>query len=100
MSIERLVGIEVTDNNNYDLYRKEMYPILQSYGGDFGYDFKVSEVLKTKSDHPINRVFTIRFPNDEALENFFSDATYLEVKKKYFTPSVAGVTSIAKYEIK
>ena len=99
MGVERLVGVQVTDNEAYDLYRKEMYPILQSYGGDFGYDFRISEVLKADNDYPINRVFTIRFKDEETLEKFFSDPAYLKVKEEYFTPSVESVTQIAKYSI-
>lgn len=97
MSIERIVGLYVTDDESYDTYRKEMYPILQSYGGDFGYDFKLSEVLKSKTENKINRVFTIHFKDEESLTAFFTDAAYLEIKQKFFVPAVESVTQIAKY---
>ena len=54
MAIETLVGLYVTDDDSYQKYHEGMFPILQSYGGGFGYDFKVSEVLKTEVDSPIN----------------------------------------------
>ncbi len=98
MAIETLVGLYVTDDDSYQKYREGMFPILQSYGGGFGYDFKVSEVLKTEVDSPINRVFTIYFENGEAMNSFFANEKYLEIRKKYFESSVTSTTIISKYE--
>ncbi len=98
MSFERIMGLEVSNDEEYQKYRENMIPILHSFGGRFGYDFKVSEVLKSKTQSPINRVFTIDFPSREVMDNFFSDPSYLEVKNKYFTESVNSVTTIAMYE--
>jgi len=98
MAIERLVGLFVTDDKLYQKYREGMLPILQSYGGGFGYDFKVSEVLKTEVEAPINRVFTIFFDNEDSMNAFFANEEYLEVRKKYFEPAVKATTTISKYE--
>jgi len=46
VAVELLVGLNVIVDEAYQLYRDEMTPILLSYGGGFGYDFKISEVLK------------------------------------------------------
>jgi uncharacterized protein (DUF1330 family) len=73
MALEMLVGIHVVDDAAFQSYRDEMTPILKSYGGGFGYDFKVSEVLKSKTEAPINRVFTISFPNEDSRNSFFSN---------------------------
>lgn len=97
MTIERLVGIYVSDDEVYQKYRDHMFPILQSYDGDFGYDFKISEVLKNEGKKPINRVFTIYFKTEVAMNSFFEDENYLEVREKYFTPSVTATTEIARY---
>ena len=78
MAIERLIGLNVTDDELYQKYRKAIYPILESYGGGFGYDFIVSEVLKNESGNPINRLFTIYFESNEAMESFFSNEEYLK----------------------
>lgn len=75
-----------------------MKPILTTYGGSFGYDFMVSEVLLSQVDEPINRVFTINFPNQQAADNFFSNKEYLNVKAQYFSASVTHTTIIASYE--
>ena len=61
MSYERVMGIHVTNDVEYDKYRAGMMPILKSYGGSFGFDFKIAETLLSKTDDPINRVFTIEF---------------------------------------
>lgn len=98
MALERLVGLNVTDDEGYQAYRDGMMPILDSYGGGFGYDFKVSEVLRSETEAPINRVFTIWFPDEETMNAFFSDAEYLEVRRRHFEPSVADTTVIAKYQ--
>ncbi len=97
MAIERLVGLFVTDDDLYQKYREGMIPILHSYGGGFGYDFKVSDVLKSEVESPINRIFTIYFENEEALNSFFSNEEYLEIRNKYFESSVSAITTIAKY---
>ena len=75
-----------------------MTPILESFGGSFGFDFKISEVLISKSDGQINRVFTIEFPSEEIMGRFFNDAKYLKVKKQHFESSVQSITTIAMYE--
>ncbi len=98
MATEILVALQVTDNELYDRYRAEMYPILQEYGGSFGYDFKVAEVLKSETPEPLNRVFTIRFQNKDNIDAFFKNAEYLAIKKLYFTPAVTTVVEIANYE--
>ncbi len=75
-----------------------MAPILKTYGGGFGYDFKVSEVLKSKTEAPINRVFTIYFSNEDSMNSFFSNKKYLRVKHRRFEKSVTDTTIIATYE--
>jgi uncharacterized protein (DUF1330 family) len=75
-----------------------MTPLLHSFGGSFGFDFKVNEVLQSKSDEPINRVFTIDFPSKEVMDNFFTSPEYLEVKAQYFLHSVKSVTTISMHE--
>ncbi len=99
MATEMLVGLQVSDPAGYQKYREAMTPLLTSRGGSFGYDFEVSRVLKGETDDPINRVFTIRFPNDDTIEEFFSDGEYLAIKRKFFESSVASTTVIAKYGV-
>ena len=98
MAFETLVALQVTDDALYQKYREGIYPILQTYGGGFGYDFKVSEVLKSKTKDPINRVFTIFFRDEEAMNSFFSNEEYLKVRNKYFDSSVSATTIISKYK--
>ena len=98
MALEMLVGLNVVDDEVYQSYRDEMTPILKSYGGGFAYDFKVSEVLKSKVEAPINRVFTIYFSSEDSMNSFFSNEEYLEIKKRHFERSVTHTTIIASYE--
>ncbi|WDE07888.1 DUF1330 domain-containing protein [Thalassomonas viridans] len=97
MAYELLVGLEVTDDDIYQAYRQAMKPILASYGGGFGVDFRVSEVLLPEAEPNINRVFTIYFRDEAAKNDFFTDSDYLEVKEKYFESSVAGTSIFASY---
>jgi len=98
MAVERLVGLFVTDKDIYKKYREGMFPILKAYSGGFGYDFEVSNVLKSEVSEPINRVFTIFFENEDLMNKFFVDEKYLEVRKKYYELSVLATTIISKYE--
>ncbi|MFT5593984.1 MAG: hypothetical protein ACI8SR_002371 [Oceanicoccus sp.] len=98
MAYERIMGINVSDDAEYQRYREGMMPILHSYGGAFGFDFKVSEVLLSKTSDDINRVFTIDFPSKEVMDAFFSCDEYLAVKKQYFDQSVSSKTVISLHE--
>jgi len=98
MPFERVVGIYVTDDDQYQKYREGMLPLLGLVGGSFGFDFRVSEVLLSKTDDDINRVFTIEFPSQKVMEEFFSSPEYLEVQAKYFNSSVKSKTLISLHE--
>lgn len=92
-----LVGLWVTDHERYRQYRAAMAPLLARFGGAFGYDFVVSEVLKTEVEAPINRVFTMTFPDHRASEAFFADPEYVAVRAALFEPSVGHTTILAEY---
>lgn len=98
MSFERIMGLEVINDEEYQKYRENMIPILISFGGSFGFDFKVNEVLKSKTNDVINRVFTLDFPSKEIMEEFFINPAYLAVKEKHFINSVKSVTTISMHE--
>ncbi|WP_440877329.1 DUF1330 domain-containing protein [Thalassotalea sp. PLHSN55] len=98
MAYERIMAIDVSNDEIYDQYRKHMKPILRTYGGEFGFDFRIAEVLQSKTNDPINRVFTLSFPSKDAMEAFFTDAKYLAVKKQYFEPSVSSTTVISLHQ--
>ena len=98
MAYETLVGLHVTDDEMYNSYRENMTPLLLECGGGFGYDFRVSEVLKSRTDDVINRVFTIYFPDEKVKQEFFAAESYREIKARFFEPAVASTTLIAEYE--
>jgi uncharacterized protein (DUF1330 family) len=98
MAVETLVALNVVDDEEYQAYRDQMMPILHRYGGGFGYDFRVSEVLRSETDAPINRVFTIHFPDEATKDAFFSNPEYLEIKQRHFQTSVTDITLVATYE--
>jgi len=99
MPYERIVGLEVTDQDGYTQYRTEMAPLMDAAGGEFRYDFDVARVLRGEKDARINRAFVIRFPDRAASEKFFGDARYLEIRRRLFEPSVASTVLIAEYEM-
>lgn len=94
---EMLVGLNIKDSEVYTQYRAAMKPLLESYGGGFRYDFEIQKTLKSSSDKPINRVFTIYFKDKEAREQFFANPKYLEIKKEFFEKSVQDTTIISEY---
>ena len=97
MAYELLVGLHVTNDDMYQAYREKMTPALVECGGGFGYDFRIAEVLRSQTDHEINRVFTIYFPDKEAMQQFFSAESYKAIKVEFFESSVASTTVIAEY---
>lgn len=98
MAFERLVALQVDDPASYQRYRDGMTPILRRFGGDFGYDFEVARVLRTPDGAPVNRVFTIHFPDEATSDAFFADPEYLAVREKHFEPAVSSATIVASYE--
>lgn len=94
----RLYGLQVTDPALYQRYRDGMTPILHRFGGAFGYDLRVAEVLKAETDSPMNRVFTIRFPDRDTADRFFADPGYQSVRNTLFGPAVSHVTVIATFD--
>jgi len=97
MAYEMLVGLDIIDEINYQKYRQKILPIALKYQGSIGYDFKVSQVLKSHTKDKINRVFTICFENEDKMNAFFLNPDYLIIKEKYFKNSVASTTIISSY---
>jgi uncharacterized protein (DUF1330 family) len=98
MAFERIMGIYVSDQEEYQRYREGMMPILKTYGGAFVFDFEVSKVLLSKTEDDINRVFTIDFPSQAVMEAFFSSDEYKAVQQRHFTKSVKSKTVISMHE--
>jgi len=95
---ERIMGLNVIDDAEYQRYREAMLPILKEFGGSFGYDFKVSEVLLSKTEDKINRVFTIEFPSKQKMEAFFSFPDYITVRNRHLENSVKSKTVISMHD--
>jgi len=94
---EILVGLQVTDDAQYDQYRAGMTPILESVGGYFRYDFRVSEMLKGDTDDPYNRVFVISFPDECAMNQFFSNDEYKAIRAEFYDSAVNSGSTIASF---
>jgi uncharacterized protein (DUF1330 family) len=98
MSYEMIVGLQVADDRQYEEYRKAMGPILSAYGGSFGFDFRVFEVLSAFTSQDINRVFALNFPDEDTMNTFFSDPEYLAVKALYFEGAVSSTSILSSCE--
>jgi uncharacterized protein (DUF1330 family) len=96
---EILVGLNVIDQDLYSEYRKYMLPLLEAYGGRFIVDVHVAEVLRSPEPQPFNRLFSIRFPSVEKYDAFFANPDYLQVRKRYFEPSVKGRVALGRYHL-
>ena len=93
-----LWALQITDAASYQRYREAMTPILHSYGGSFGYDFAIARVLASQARHPIDRVFTIAFPDAATADRFFADPAYLSARHSLFEPAVPALTRIASFD--
>lgn len=91
-------ALQVTDDDRYREYRAQMTPILHRHGGAFGYDFVIARVLASATPQPINRVFTITFPDRATEARFFADPAYLAVRRTWFEPAVSAITELARFE--
>lgn len=96
---ERLVALDVTDEEGYARYRAAMMPILERYGGAFRHDFRISETLKSEVSHPVNRLFVLAFPDEATMGRFFQDPRYRAVRGEHFDPSVAASTVLSVHQV-
>jgi uncharacterized protein (DUF1330 family) len=94
MAYKIVIGLHVTDDQEYQRYREAMEPILNSVDAAFGYDFTIAGVLRSRTAEQINRVFTIEFPDKGVMDSFFSRQDYLDIKERYFAGSVESTTVI------
>ena len=97
MVIEMWVGLNVVDDGSYEAYREAMRPILDSYGGSFRIDVRVADVLHSETPDPINRLFCLRFPDEQRRDDFFGDETYKKVRARTFDAAVSHTTIVATY---
>jgi uncharacterized protein (DUF1330 family) len=97
MAHELLVALQVDDAETYRRYRAEIKPLLESAGGAFRYDFEVARTLVNGSEHDINRVFVLAFPDGEAKARFFADPSYREIRSRLYEAAVSGTTIISEY---
>ncbi len=98
MTHEMMVGLTVTDPEAYAKYRDEMAPLLAAHGGGFRYDFTIAQVLRSASEHPINRVFAIHFGSKDRMAAFFAHPDYLAIRTRFFERAVAGTTVFGAYD--
>jgi len=98
MSRELLVGLNVTDTEQYRRYREAITPLLKKHHGGFRYDFWVQETLKSETANTINRVFVIYFKNKSCQDRFFNDTDYLQIKKNYYQGAVSATTILSAYD--
>ncbi len=97
--VERLMGLDVADDDGYQAYRDAMSPLLERIGGGFRYDFKVAKTLRNSAGHEIDRVFVIYFPDWLTQDRFFDDEAYQEIRGRLFEPSVRHATIIGAWEV-
>ncbi|MCJ8338146.1 MAG: DUF1330 domain-containing protein [Pseudomonadales bacterium] len=97
MRCELLVGLNVTDAEQYRKYREAMTPLLKKHHGGFRYDFWVNETLKSETSNVINRDFVIYFKDKNCKELFFNNTDYLLIKKNYYQGAVAATTILSEY---
>jgi uncharacterized protein (DUF1330 family) len=93
-----VIGLEIRDEASYRQYRAEMTPILKRHGGDFAYDFVVSQVLRQEAPGAVNRVFAVHFPDAETAGRFFGNEEYVAVRGKYFDPAVGNRIEIGAFD--
>ncbi len=94
---EVLVGLHVSDEEEYNAYRAGMTPILKDHGGYFRYDFRVSEMLQGEASDPFNRVFVLSFPDESTMTRFFENDAYKQVRATHFDVSVKSGGAIASF---
>lgn len=97
MSYHILVGANIADQATYAEYRRQMLPLLGKRKGMFLYDFDVSPLDTGELGQNYNRVFVIRFPDEESKTIFFTDPKYLEIKQTLLVKAVSEIKQISHW---
>lgn len=97
--VEILVGVNVVDPEGYARYRAAMTPLLEANGGRFVVDVQVATVLRAPEQTPFNRMFTIRFESEAALDRYFALDAYKAIRKEHFEPAVAATVWLGRYRV-
>jgi uncharacterized protein (DUF1330 family) len=97
MAQELVVALQVDNADTYKRYRAEIRPLLEKAGGAFRYDFEVAQTLVNGTQHNINRVFVLAFPDADAKARFFADPSYRKIRSRLYEAAVSGTTVIAEY---
>ena len=73
-----LVDLDVHDPDGFEKYRGEVPALVAKHGGEYivrGGEFEVIE-----GDWQPNRLVIFRFPDREAIRDFFNDPEYADLK--------------------
>ncbi len=97
--VENLVAIQVEDAAAYGEYRRQLAPVLDAYGAEMRFEGRISEVLSSPGEARLNRIFLLRFPSAVAARDFSEDERYLQLRDRYFTPSVPNTIFLGHYRL-
>lgn len=78
MTAYLLVDLDVHDPEGFEKYKSEVPALIAKHGGEYiirGGDFEVIE-----GDWQPNRLVFFRFPDRQAIRDFFGDPEYAELK--------------------
>ena len=85
MAAYLIIDLEVHDQEGFQQYREGVGAFIAKHGGEYlvrGGEFEVIE-----GDWQPHRLVLFRFPNRQAIRNFFADPEYAELKDIRFTPA-------------
>lgn len=85
MTAYLIVDLDIHDQDGFQVYRNQVPPFVAKHGGEYivrGGEFEVIE-----GDWKPNRIVLFKFPNRQAIRNFFADPGYQEIAKIRFRTS-------------
>ncbi|MEO0603384.1 MAG: DUF1330 domain-containing protein [Myxococcota bacterium] len=84
-----LVHLTITDAEGYAAYRAGMEPILAEHGGRFVLDVEGGTRIHHDAPFAPGRTLLIEFPDAGRAEAFYANPAYVDVRDRWFTPSVS-----------
>lgn len=74
MSAYLIVDLDLHNPERYEAYKRDVPKLIQKYGGEYIVRGGEHEVIE--GAWKPNRLVVIRFPNRQAIRNFFADPEY------------------------
>ena len=87
-----ILDIDIRDPEKYELYKREVPRLVEKHGGEYLVRGGTHEVIE--GDWNPTRLVLFRFPDRQAIRNFFSDPEYQPLKSVRHESAISDLVAV------